>query len=59
MEQVLAPNVNFKSSKAEKTDDNDIIVKGYKKPSKKVQDIINELTKSYELIPSVFCSPAE
>lgn len=41
MEQVLAPNVNFKSSKTEKTDDNDIIVKGYKKPSKKVQDIID------------------
>ncbi len=41
MEQVLAPNVNFKSSKTEKVDDNDIVVKGYKKPSKKVQEIID------------------
>jgi len=41
MEQVLAPNVNFKSSKSEKIDDNDIVVKGYKDPSKKVQEIID------------------
>lgn len=41
MEQVLAPNVNFKSSKTEKIDEDDIVVKGYKKPSKKVQEIID------------------
>lgn len=41
MEQVLAPNVNFKSSKTEKTDEDDIVVKGYKKPTKKVQEIID------------------
>jgi len=41
MEQVLSPNVNFKSSKAEKIDEDDIVVKGYKKPSKKVQEIID------------------
>jgi len=41
MEQVLAPNVNFKSSKSEKNNEDDIVVKGYKKPSKKVQEIID------------------
>lgn len=41
MEQVLAPNVNFKSSKTEKVDEDDIVVKGYKKPSRKVQEIID------------------
>ena len=41
MEQVLAPNVNFKSSKSEKIDEDDIVIKGYKKPSEKVQEIID------------------